>query len=304
MALRVQSQQRGGVSLATLLTVLAVAWAATLLAWHKADAWPGAASRIWFWAIVFRLFGLFGQPVLEDDYFRYLWDGYRMATKADPYSLHQRHSSMRRRARGAEGGARRSESSALEYSLRAGLPVAICFRLLVAARFAPTVETGRHCRRSGHVTVTQHGGHASRIAALCRVPAADSGDGILGASGFAWRPCRRGHAGGDTKRAAGFGRLGGSGSLGREGDGRAGRPARVVARRPAGDGRVCRRRRALGPVPRAGFLGGVAGRGGRSARVGIQLVVVCPRQLGRRRALHARRGHGPRAGPGCVVRLA
>ena len=39
------------------------------------------------WAILFRCCGLFGGPVLEDDYFRYLWDGYQFATNGTPYGV-------------------------------------------------------------------------------------------------------------------------------------------------------------------------------------------------------------------------
>jgi alpha-1,6-mannosyltransferase len=38
-------------------------------------------------AILFRLIGVAGAPLLEDDFYRYLWDGYRTAESGDPYSL-------------------------------------------------------------------------------------------------------------------------------------------------------------------------------------------------------------------------
>ncbi len=38
-------------------------------------------------AIAFRLIAATGEPLFEDDFYRYLWDGYRMATTGDPYSL-------------------------------------------------------------------------------------------------------------------------------------------------------------------------------------------------------------------------
>ena len=37
------------------------------------------------WAVLFRVCGLFGVPLFEDDYFRYLWDGYRFAETGTPY---------------------------------------------------------------------------------------------------------------------------------------------------------------------------------------------------------------------------
>ena len=41
--------------------------------------------RLVFWALAFRACGLFGVPLFEDDYFRYLWDGYRFAETGTPY---------------------------------------------------------------------------------------------------------------------------------------------------------------------------------------------------------------------------
>jgi len=41
---------------------------------------------ILFWALSFRLFGVLASPLLsEDDYYRFLWDGYRFAETGDPY---------------------------------------------------------------------------------------------------------------------------------------------------------------------------------------------------------------------------
>lgn len=39
------------------------------------------------WALVFRVIGWASQPVFEDDYFRYLWDGYRLASTGNPYGV-------------------------------------------------------------------------------------------------------------------------------------------------------------------------------------------------------------------------
>ncbi len=38
------------------------------------------------WAVLFHLAGVFGGPFLEDDYHRYLWDGYRFAMDGTPYA--------------------------------------------------------------------------------------------------------------------------------------------------------------------------------------------------------------------------
>ena len=70
-----------------LILFLAVAvWAALLTfglyAYHRRN--PGVAlgpGRLIGWAILFRIFGLLGGPIYEDDFYRYLWDGFRFAGK-------------------------------------------------------------------------------------------------------------------------------------------------------------------------------------------------------------------------------
>ena len=42
-------------------------------------------GRVVLWAVVFRICGLLGGPIYEDDFYRYLWDGYRFATTGTPY---------------------------------------------------------------------------------------------------------------------------------------------------------------------------------------------------------------------------
>ena len=46
---------------------------------------PFPMGRLFLWALVFRLCGLVGGPFFEDDFYRYLWDGYRFATAGTPY---------------------------------------------------------------------------------------------------------------------------------------------------------------------------------------------------------------------------
>lgn len=43
--------------------------------------------RLLGWAIAFRLLGLMGGPFFEDDFYRYLWDGYRFAVAGTPYGV-------------------------------------------------------------------------------------------------------------------------------------------------------------------------------------------------------------------------
>ena len=46
---------------------------------------PLPVGRLLLWAAAFRLCGLLGGPFYEDDFWRYLWDGYRFATTGTPY---------------------------------------------------------------------------------------------------------------------------------------------------------------------------------------------------------------------------
>ena len=46
---------------------------------------PMPFERLLLWALLFRVAGLVGGPVFEDDFYRYLWDGYRFATSGSPY---------------------------------------------------------------------------------------------------------------------------------------------------------------------------------------------------------------------------
>lgn len=41
--------------------------------------------RMVLWAVLFRICGLVGGPLFEDDFYRYLWDGYRFAVDGSPY---------------------------------------------------------------------------------------------------------------------------------------------------------------------------------------------------------------------------
>ncbi len=42
-------------------------------------------TAIFSWAIIFRLIGFMGTPLFEDDFYRYLWDGYQVMTQGNPY---------------------------------------------------------------------------------------------------------------------------------------------------------------------------------------------------------------------------
>ena len=78
-----------GLSVWVWLGLMALAWLALLLGWRAAQGIPAPAIvlRIWFWAIVLRGIGFIGQPIFEDDYFRYLWDGRQFAVTGNPYGV-------------------------------------------------------------------------------------------------------------------------------------------------------------------------------------------------------------------------
>jgi len=75
-----------------ILFLGAAVWAALLTfglyAYHRRH--PSEAlspGRLIGWAILFRIFGLFGGPIYEDDFYRYLWDAYRFAQDGTPYGV-------------------------------------------------------------------------------------------------------------------------------------------------------------------------------------------------------------------------
>lgn len=69
--------------------IMAVAWGATIAAWRQAAAVPRRALilRIWIGAIAFRLVGVAAVPIFEDDFYRFLWDGWVFATTGNPYGV-------------------------------------------------------------------------------------------------------------------------------------------------------------------------------------------------------------------------
>lgn len=74
---------RGG----PVLVGLGLAWGAGWLAVALAGSRAAEGRPIVLgWAIAFRLVGLVTTPTWEDDYHRYLWDGYALATTGNPYA--------------------------------------------------------------------------------------------------------------------------------------------------------------------------------------------------------------------------
>ena len=76
----------GGPDLWAFLALLGLAALATIgLYAHHAKGAPLSVGRLLFWAVAFRVCGLLGGPIFEDDFYRYLWDAYRFASDLTPY---------------------------------------------------------------------------------------------------------------------------------------------------------------------------------------------------------------------------
>lgn len=87
-----QSRDVEPVSLTVFYSSLSIAWLAAggafLLVRRQASGGSSQGLLVvaLLWATLFRLTGLVANPILgEDDYFRFLWDGYRFAETGDPY---------------------------------------------------------------------------------------------------------------------------------------------------------------------------------------------------------------------------
>jgi hypothetical protein len=76
------SHQAGPFPLPLYFACMAVAWAAAIAALRS----PYPATIV-AWAVAFRVIGLFSRPLLDDDWFRYVWDGWRFAVSGNPYTL-------------------------------------------------------------------------------------------------------------------------------------------------------------------------------------------------------------------------
>lgn len=80
-------------SLAQMAAALGVATCLQAGAWvyyYRQNAYP-SFSEVLLWAISFRLLGIVGNPILEDDFYRYLWDGYSLIEHGTVYALAPQH---------------------------------------------------------------------------------------------------------------------------------------------------------------------------------------------------------------------
>jgi hypothetical protein len=82
------SRTPSGIQLRALLPIVATAWVALLIGWSVAHRIlrRKVLHALWLWAVLMRIAGFLGEPVLEDDWARYLWDGREFALTDNPYS--------------------------------------------------------------------------------------------------------------------------------------------------------------------------------------------------------------------------
>ena len=85
--LAVWSNQEVPVPVFGMLMVQAVAWGIVLLAWKRlSDEKKNPRIGVLFsFAVLMRLPSFFAAPLYEDDYFRFLWDGWNFITQGTPY---------------------------------------------------------------------------------------------------------------------------------------------------------------------------------------------------------------------------
>ena len=74
-----------------LLSLLIVSLSVSLVLHFQQENREIPFTFILFTAVAFRLIGFYGYPLFEDDFYRYLWDGFQMATHGDPYTLSPAH---------------------------------------------------------------------------------------------------------------------------------------------------------------------------------------------------------------------
>jgi len=82
------SQSYGQAGLIDLLAVAVVGFAASIfVCLQTAEGEPVPLLEILLFAVAFRLLGLFTFPILEDDFYRFLWDGFVTVDQGSPYGL-------------------------------------------------------------------------------------------------------------------------------------------------------------------------------------------------------------------------
>ncbi|MDM3871304.1 hypothetical protein QSV34_08045 [Porticoccus sp. W117] len=85
--LSLSSQSEGSVTLWQLWGVSLLCAALCFLAWRHYDTDKKLCIKaVIAWALLFRLIGVTSFPVMEDDFYRFLWDGRMLVESGSPYS--------------------------------------------------------------------------------------------------------------------------------------------------------------------------------------------------------------------------
>ncbi len=87
------SQHYGDASLLQLLSVSGIVTLASLSIWwhhHRTGNDINLAAMLAF-ALLFRVIGFATFPILEDDFYRFLWDGFQTSTSGSPYAVPPAH---------------------------------------------------------------------------------------------------------------------------------------------------------------------------------------------------------------------
>ncbi len=66
---------------------MTISFISVVYAWYHSRNTTQPMLYLWLGAILFRIIGICAQPIFEDDYYRYLWDGFQTATTGNPYLL-------------------------------------------------------------------------------------------------------------------------------------------------------------------------------------------------------------------------
>ncbi|MEM7099417.1 MAG: hypothetical protein AAF541_14230 [Pseudomonadota bacterium] len=87
LCLALQTKANTGVGLVEVLSAFVVVSVASLLLFVGASRGfvRLGVREVLFFALIFRLVGIWGDPVLEDDHFRYMWDGWMTLHQGTPY---------------------------------------------------------------------------------------------------------------------------------------------------------------------------------------------------------------------------
>jgi len=89
VAVCIMSQRPGIYALGFFLSAAAIMLFATIVVVRRYHLAGQRIPFLWIFlsAALLRLVSLIGVPLFEDDYFRYLWDGFQTVTTQDPYTL-------------------------------------------------------------------------------------------------------------------------------------------------------------------------------------------------------------------------